>query len=581
MRRSESHPFEATPSELALRGEGTTALSLAVRLRAPRATLQALVKSCIEQVGVVQRRGSILIEAIRHRASDDVLAFLLKAVIHHQSTTNNRIDVLGARDDLGRTALHYMVERVKGAWERGEQNACSRCVFRDLLQARPESVQTLDSDGNTPLVLLLLLPRVPDQQNYSGVEEDILHMVQLMVASCPGVAAMSRRLPEPWHSAKQDTSSCHGASMDGSPTPLYYAILHGRSLGTVNALLEANQKVGINACATVISPYHEIPLHTAICTQASMPIISRLVQECPESVLCADVNGLTALDWMWIRHVVDWHTNNTPHTLVSRGRYLAGRFLEWHHDVSREMSRPNKALNNASSPAALPFTAQPLAMKEVTRDLISRMELLLPTAAIAASPEHVCKSWSLLHVTCYVPCPLAMVHLALEHTDNTVLQARDFQQRLPLHWAAARFGYTANFPVGVSRTTKRLAENTPVPALVSKFEPACTARDCHGQLPLHIAIDAARHYRRLSNATSSVSRLKTREVDAMEDEILNALISSYPESLESIDGKSGLLPFQQAAVGDGARLNTIYVLFRLLPALIRDSSRAPALDFDY
>jgi hypothetical protein len=535
---------------------------------APLSTLQALVKACIEQVGVIHRRGSVLTEALRHRASNEVVDFLLKAIIHYQATSHCRINVLGSQDDWGRTALHYMVERVKTSWERGEANAYNWCLFRDLLHARPESIQTLDTDGNTPLILLLLLPRAPTPELYATVEAGILQMVQLMVSLCPCVAAITRRLPEPWHSnAKQETSphASRPTIPDGSPTPLHYAILHGRSLETVNALLEANRKVGINACATIISQYHEVPLHTAISTQAPLSILSRLVQECPESVLCADGNGLTPIDWIWIRHVVDWHTeNNTPRTLVSRGRFLAGSFMEWHESVSQALSGAEDDGNDDENDR---MESTPLAAKAVTRDLIARMELLLPMAAVYAAPDHVGKSWSLLHMTCYVPCPLAMVHLALNCTNEDALQSPDYQQRLPLHWAAARFGYTANFPVGVSRAKKRLVERTPVPTIVSKYEPACRVVDGHGQLPLHIAIDAARYYRKVAMVSQS-PRLTKEEVNEMEDEVLETLLSSCPDSLECVDGKSGLLPFQQAAIGSGARLDTVYTLLRLLPTLL-------------
>jgi hypothetical protein len=58
------------------------------------------------------------------------------------------------------------------------------------------------------------------------------------------------------------------------------------------------------------------------------------------------------------------------------------------------------------------------------------------------------------------------------------------------------------------------------------------------------------------------------EVDTTEGEVLSALVTTYPDSLEQTDCKTGLLPFQLAAVGPGARLDTIYVLLRQLPSLL-------------
>jgi hypothetical protein len=569
--RSKSHPFEARPSDLALQGEGTTALGIAVRSGAPRETIEAVAEASIGQVGIVNKmRGNILIEALRHRASDEVLDYLLKAIVEYQSTCPNHQDILGTTDDLGRTALHCIVENIKQALKRGQRNPFNWVLFRDLLFARPDSVRVMDGDGNTPLILLLLLHRVQDEDMYFVIEQEVFGMVQLMVSTCPYVAAISCSLPKPWQNLRY--IDCGG--IDGAPTALYYAVLHGRSVDTVQILIEANRKIGVNACSTIISHYHEIPLHIAISTQTSVAVISKLVEACPESVLSSDVYGLTPVDWMWIRHVVDWYTENSPRSLVSRGRFLAGRFLDWHEDVSRRLPDAGvvhfPSISSNTCDQSLPkINRIPRPLRRVTEDLLARMRVVLPVVAAAATPSTVCESWSLLHAACYVPCPLAMVHLAIEHSESYELQRPDsLAQRLPLHYAAGRLGYAASFPVGVSRNLKRLTEKTAVPALVGLYSQACTIYDGHGRLPIHIAIDAARHYRELSASSSVAMRLESAEVDEMESEMLDVLVSSYQDSLECRDGKTNLLPFQQAAVGRGARVNTIYSLLRQLPSLV-------------
>lgn len=167
-----------------------------------------------------------------------------------------------------------------------------------------------------------------------------------------------------------------------------------------------------------------------------------------------------------------------------------------------------------------------------------------------------------------------MVHLAVQHTDPKALRTPGVEHRLPLHWAVARYGYTASYPLGFSRDTRRLIESTAVPMLVSRFPQGCKVLDVHGQLPLHIALDAARHYREAAASTSMPRRLSTCEVDAMEDEIVTALINVYPEAVECPDMKTGLLPFQQAAVGSASRLTTVYTLLRKLPSLIGTNMEA-------
>ena len=85
IKRLQSHPIEATPSDASLRGEGSTTLSVAVRSAAPRHVVKALLEANLHQLGITHRnRGSILHEALKHRASDDVLEYLLQTMIQYQ-----------------------------------------------------------------------------------------------------------------------------------------------------------------------------------------------------------------------------------------------------------------------------------------------------------------------------------------------------------------------------------------------------------------------------------------------------------------------------------------------------------------
>lgn len=574
--RSQSHPFEAAPSELAIRGKGTTALGIAVRSGAPRDTIQLLVEANIDQVAIVHfRRGNILTEAIAHGASDEVLDYLLRAIIHYQSTRPGCFDILGVIDDLGRTALHSMVERAKQAFEAGQKNPSNWYIFRNLLMARPDSIIALDKDGNTPLVSLLLHTSL---ETCGWTEQEICRMVQLMVSYKPCVAAIARTLPEPWNklmrSGLEEETKIPG---NGNPTPLYYAILYGRSLRTIEALLKANQKVG-NPSSTIVTHYHEVPLHIAISRQSSLKIISKILQDCPESTLWADLYGLTPIDWLWIRHVMDWFAGETPPS-ISQSRHLAGRFIEWHENVTKWICSDMEVTGDTHplrSPRSV-IGEVPRPLKRVTEDLLDRMRILLPGAAAAAHPGTTFESWSLVHAACYVQCPLAMVHLAIENSDPRLLsQADDYCGRLPLHYATSRLGgYAANFPVGFSREVKHLVEASTIPSLVCKCKVACCMLDRNSQLPLHILLDAARYFREMTQSAScseSAARFEAYEIDSMEDEAIISLVAGYPECLECRDGKSQLLPFQQAAIGPGARLDTVYFLLRQLPSLVVPTS---------
>jgi len=74
-------------------------------------------------------------------------------------------NLLTVQDDTGRTALHYLVEHAKLRMAESNNDSAKRFnttfhLFGLLLTAiPPESINILDSDGNSPLLLLLSAPR--------------------------------------------------------------------------------------------------------------------------------------------------------------------------------------------------------------------------------------------------------------------------------------------------------------------------------------------------------------------------------------------------------------------------------------
>ena len=85
-------------------------------------------------------------------------------------------------------------------------------------------------------------------------------------------------------------------------------------------------------------------------------------------------------------------------------------------------------------------------------------------------------------------------------------------------------------------------------------------RDSSGQLPLHIAIDAAKEDRHSGENGFD---------ENYAEDILETLLDAYPESVGEKDSSCGLLPFQQAAVGPGSKLETVYYLLQRDPALLK------------
>jgi hypothetical protein len=566
--RTQSHPTEAVPTDFAVRGEASTAVAVAVRSRAPIQVIQGLLNANFHQVQVCHlARGSIIHEALKHRAGDDVLECLVRAVVEYEPLTGRSGSgyLLGHKDEVGRTALHYMVDRIVRSLDRGTLSQAEWDITRLLVQAHPESVSTIDADGSTPLVLLLLIPRFFYDVGGLNLEEEVFRMVQLMLGVCPTAVKVSRRLPRPWHyqfKFSDQDSMVHG---DGVPSPLSCALLHGRSLETINLLLDSNKKVGVNACRAVVTHYREVPLHIAASMRCPVEVISRLVEEDAGIIGIGDTHGLGALDWVWIRHTLDWCSSPDPFapTIVSRRRYVNNNFLDWHKRVSNEYVGIDRSVESTLSPAVRALK------RRLKDDIFNRISVLLPAMA-AASIENETSlmiddnihKFPLLHAACYANCPMAMVEIAFQVFPGMIFCRDEHLDRLPLHFAASRGGYTAQFPIGVSCNLQCLEENSPVNLVLSKFPEASRVVDGQDQLPLHIAIDYAKKVSEENRTFHSESwGVSTLEIDA--------LLDVYPEALQRRDGKTSLFPFQQAAEGCNGNIDVTYELLRRDPSLLK------------
>ena len=574
LNRLNTHPVEAIPTESALRGEGTTALSICLRNGSPLIVIEYLLKVSFSQIGVRHIvRGTVLHEAVKHRANDECLYCLVQAsIVYDQRNKNKNLAIpslLGYKDELGRTPLHYMIERIVRLLDRGESCRASWNILRLLVEAFPESVKTLDADGNTPLILLLLIPNKALHFNGSVKEEEhyFFMILQCMVRLCPDAVQVSRRLPKPWchqfrHEQYQQGSENHSTLVhgEGVPTPLSCALLGGRSSEVIDLLLNANRKFGLNPCQTIVTSQRETPLHIAMSMHCPVEVVSRIIQEAEAVVGVVDIHNLNPLDWLWIRHVLTF-CDNSPIS-VSQRRYIKPFFLDWYNKVSNHYLGIDTPINNQ------------IIMK-LKDDLLIRMSLILPYLAKLSMKEKDDNGngddrmvendclLPLLHSACAVNCPLAMVNLALESSPKSVTMPDCLYGQLPLHHAANRSsGYKKNFPIGVScRVTKVKEKLSPVSLVLSKFPHAARVVSKFQQLPLHLAIQQ----------TKVLSKTKTQKSSCGIPEEIELLLKVYPESLTRRDGVTKVLPFMLAAEGTNANLELTYTLLRRDPSLLTKS----------
>jgi hypothetical protein len=552
--RAQSHPSEALPSDETVQGEGSTALAMAVRLGAPLRIIQQLLVASLQQISVTHMvRGTVLHEAFKYRATDDILECLVRATIAYSHQISRVAHLLARKDELGRTCLHYAVDRVVRSLDRGEKNDRTIWdIFGMMVQAYPASVKTLDADGNTPLIMLLLIPKAT---NISG-EQDIELGLKMMLELCPRAVQVSRRLPRPWHyqyQSENQSSMLHG---EGVPSPLSCALLHGRSSEAINLLLDASRRVGVNACREIITHNREIPLHIAASMRCPVELLSRIVQEENAVLGVTDIHGLNTLDWVWIRHVIDWCSLSDPFApvVVSRRRCLNHNFIEWYNKVSNQYLGIDTPL------------VTDIAQK-LRHDIVSRMSILLPSLAGLFLTDEMVEDENdmlpLVHSACFVNCPLALIQLACETFPGQLRQRDKKLMRLPFHYAVSRGGYAVQYPIGVSCTRQYVEEISPIKTILSKFPEACRVTDKRRQLPLHVAID---FWKKRSEVEEFQDNAEGSQSECHEG--VELLLGQYPEALQRPDGNTKLYPFLQAAEGCDANLELTFLLLRRDPSLL-------------
>jgi hypothetical protein len=684
LRRCQSHPGEASPSDACLRGVGSTALAVAIRGGAPPRVIEALLSANPHQVAMTNNhRGSVLHEGLKHRCSDEVLNVLLSAVIDYQTTSLSSFPpppppVCGRRrtplhswneechhqsfkhvsiqehrfvrcpnlfettDDVNRTPLHWLVERARTLTSNFRRSDEAFRFFQALLSAFPDAVRAVDADGHTPLLLLLMTPRGPVVGG--KLESDICRMVRLMLSVCPGASSLAHNRGNSgagtiggYRGSRQfSTRTCASSSSSkvlgssvtrsaapvaavsiAAPLPLYYAILHGRSLETIQLLLRDHRHaLGQPAGSLAVTNLGEALLHVAVTTRAPPAVLYELVNDCPESTCYADVFGLTSMDWVWIRHCLDCHQTGgdaaaTIRTtrIVSRRRLVPSGFSHYHQRSLLSIDSIASARPASShfgpedptpqEPSALAHSTlpqNPVALRSFQEELLRRIKLLVPVAAStrasasstaldgsegAVGDNKVRYPFSLMHAVCYVPCPNAFVHVALTlDNPSTVcgsLRARDaFLGRLPLHYAASRSSHVTRVPTGAtSSDVHAIKESSVVAVVAASFPDACRVTDSCGQLPLHVAIDTYKH--RTSPGTLAAEQMSVSDDgsavdgDESKDEtvmeglmVIQTLLAHFPGSLDRRDGRTGLFPWQQSGVGpsapgaraDGSRFTT-------------------------
>ena len=152
----------------------------------------------------------------------------------------------------------------------------------------------------------------------------------------------------------------------------------------------------------------------------------------------------------------------------------------------------------------------------------------------------------LLHAVAAKTCDLELLQIALQVLD-TEITARDKRGNLPLHafLATRKDGRYMSLANDIARQFRFPFDLLPLlDALVEAHPGAVEVRNDKGQLPLHIAIESGW-------------------------DNFDILLNNHADSLEAVDGCTGWLPFQLAAVSPDASLSTVYSLLRRQPTVLQ------------
>lgn len=176
----------------------------------------------------------------------------------------------------------------------------------------------------------------------------------------------------------------------------------------------------------------------------------------------------------------------------------------------------------------------------------------------------------MLHTACSLPSPFEIVHLILNLYPEQ-LNIQDTLGKLPLHHAASRkwnpreFDHVlaTNTMMNTSNLIHQESANILRLIIQESSKTAMNIRDCDNRLPLHYAIDAVVQavvdypFREQSRHHEKPVADDSKLFSAIE--VLRSMINISPETVEKIDGKTGLYPFMQVVSTASERLGNYHM----------------------
>jgi len=669
-----------------------------------------------------------------------------KAAAEGRHKDQTSIPLLGQTDDVGRTVLHHLADRIvrevvqsssrsttdsfanfrgppafrgggggvggaRGMRDNSNGETSTQLTMEDfdimldlcrkVARAYPPAILMNDIDGHTPLVIALVVP--PPGKFSSDTSDDresstcridwaVEEMTSVFLKYAPEVVDLSttsttimglrsaaataalarrglRRVDRSHHCTspvnigggtfgddcsdeeqKAPKEICGMPAVNIGPNPLYFALVHRRSIPTIEMILSANSTIpgrSSPSCTAIVTSDLEVPLHVAVTMRAPTEVIRLLLLYGPEAAAAGDSYSLTPLDWLWMRHVLDLpfleangdggqEANGTALVLPpfmpskpSSRRYIPKAYLQIWNDAAEEIESLTEAMSNNNRRRSFHQAFQNYRVGAGA--LWERASMMLPCAAAAIHEATQSEQdmfsreqkWPVVHAAAYVPCPRPLLDLAIFYYPNQVKEKDDFG-RLPIHYAVSRSDrdITYHLPAGMAQTVtpyvraqhrRSSMQSSPVVQLVQHYPEGCRVADPESRLPLHIALDTVKEYEneeeqqilgaipstprrpmflnnnwhngpasttnRTNNAvgfaslrTSSSSSSFTKETERGNEAgrlVIRCLLEACTDTFERRDPTTLLYPFMQAAVGERADADIVYLLLREHPSLCK------------
>lgn len=667
-----------------------------------------------------------------------------KAAAEGGNKDKTSIPLLGQTDDVGRTVLHHLADRIvrevvqsssrsttdsfanfrgppafrggggiggaRGMRDNSNGETSTQLTHEDfdnmldlcrkVARAYPPAILMNDIDGYTPLVIALVVPppgKFSSDTRYDGestcrIDCVVEEMTSVFLEYAPEAADLSststtimglrsaaataamarrglRRVDRSHHCTspvnigggtfgddcsdeeeKAPKEICGMPAVNIGPNPLYFALVHRRSIPTIEMILSANSTPpgrSSPSCTAIVTSDLEVPLHVAVTMRAPTEVIRLLLLYGPEAAAAGDSYSLTPLDWLWMRHVLDrpfleihgdgGHEANDAAPVLppfmpskpSSRRYIPKAYLQIWNDAAEEIESLTEAMSNNNRRRSFHQAFQNYRVGAGA--LWERASMMLPCAAAAIyeatqSEQDVFnrkQKWPVVHAAAYVPCPRPLLDLAIYYYPDQVREKDEFG-RLPLHYAVSRSDrdITYHLPAGVAQTVtpyvraqhrRSSMQSSPVVQLVQHYPEGCRIADPESRLPLHIALDTVKEYEdeeeqqilgampstprrpmflhnnrhngpapttnRINNAggfarlrTSSSSSSFAKEMERGNEAgrlVIRCLLEACTDTFERRDPTTLLYPFMQAAVGERADADIVYMLLREHPSLCK------------